>query len=563
MNSRAEQKLNELVVLMLEGKASDDQVESLYSILSDTPGAVDHYIESVSMISNLVKADARLLSSFTDNAIDQTDQFGLTEATNSGSQAGQDNNVALRGVDVEEFIFDVNQVNADDFDLSKDQQMTQAMLEFLEWAKTSPALEIPKEEPKRELIQKVVYPPRQKHDLTIFQKFQLAACVVGVIFLVVLVKFNPESVGLPIVAELVDSIGAVWDDQMQLPDEYGDMRQSTYRLNEGYVSILFHGGVKITVEAPAELSLLGGGNMELFHGRIYAVVPEEAHGFTVMAGSSKIVDLGTEFGVEVDDKNNTQLHVTKGKTLLFSGFKTGRKSSIQVNEGSAKKVSSDGFVKDIDVASKHFVRDIRVPYTTLYVLNGSFETLALNDDVWSTTENIAVWSTPPWSTQYKRVGTNNWVPDTSPNGGAVTPNAAYGYGGIAAEGKSLGYVRTDLKSDHCLYQELAISLQALRTYDLSVKVGNPSLYNNWATVAYRVELLAGGVVIASDSGASPADDLTWTTASVSYTSGPDKAADSNVGQPLAIRLIAEAFTENKHLNFDDVQMLVTVGTGND
>jgi len=365
------------------------------------------------------------------------------------------------------------------------------------------------------------------------------------------------------VAQLIDQIDAEWDEEMQLPDDYVKMRQSTYRLNKGYVSILFDSGAKITVEAPAEWSLLGGGNMELFCGRIYAVVPEEAHGFTVMTGSSKIVDLGTEFGVEVDDNNNTQLHVTKGKTLLFSGFKTGKKSSIQVNEGSAKKVSSDGFVKDIDVASKHFVRDISAPYTTLYVLNGSFETLALNDDVWSNTKNIAVWSTPPWSTQYKRVGTNNWVPDTSPNGGAVTPNAAYGYGGIAAEGKSLGYVRTDLESDHCLYQELAISLQAFRTYDLSVKVGNPARYNNGATVAYRVELLAGGVVIASDSGASPADDLTWTTASVSYTSGPDKAADSNVGQPLAIRLIAEAFTENKHLNFDDVQVLVTVGTGND
>jgi hypothetical protein len=301
----------------------------------------------------------------------------------------------------------------------------------------------------------------------------------------------------------------------------------------------------------------------LFHGRIYAVVPEEAHGFTVMAGNSKIVDLGTEFGVEVDDRSNTQLHVTKGKTLLFSGFKTGKKSSIVVNEGAAKKVSSDGFVRDIDIASKHFVRDIRAPYMTSSVPNGSFEKLALNIEVWIDAENGTVGIAPSWSTQFKPVGTNIWMLDASPNGGAIVPDAVYGYGGIAAEGKNFGYVKTDLKSDHCLYQKLAFSLQSLRTYDMSVKVGNPSLYNDGAAGAYRVELLAGGVVIASKSGASPADDSKWITASVSYTSGPDKTADPNVGQPLAIRLVAKAFTEKKHLNFDDVRLLVKFGTGND
>ena len=275
------------------------------------------------------------------------------------------------------------------------------------------------------------------------------------------------------------------------------------------------------------------------------------------------MDLGTEFGVEVDKNNSTQLHVTKGKTLLFTGLSTGRESQIRVNAGSAKKVYSNGFIENIDVYSRHFVSDIRAPYMTLSVPNSSFETLVVNEDIWRHTKNIDLRSTPPWRTQYKHVGTDIWTLDTSPNGGAVTPDAGYGFGGIAVKGKNIGYVCTDPKSDHCLYQDLAYSVQSSRTYDLSVKVGNPSAYNDGIAVPYRVELLAGGVVVASDSSASPADDSKWFTACVSYNSGPDKEVDPNVGEPLAIRLVAEAFTEKKHVNFDDVQLLVKVRTGND
>jgi hypothetical protein len=236
---------------------------------------------------------------------------------------------------------------------------------------------------------------------------------------------------------------------------------------------------------------------------------------------------------------------------------TSKKPPINVDAGAAKKVYNDGFVKDIDVASKHFVRDIRVPYMNLSVANGSFETLVLNNDVDVVNKDVASWSAPPWISQLKDKNRKVWESDDSPNGGGITPNEAYGYGGIAAEGNNFGCLKAGLDYDHCLYQELAFSLQSLRTYDLSVKVGNPSPFNKGAGPAYRVELLAGGVVIASKSGTSPADDSKWITVIASYTSGPDKAADPNVGQPLAIRLIVDDFKlGNKHLNFDDVQLVV-------
>jgi len=520
MDNTQRRDLGELILKSLSGIASDHERQQLRAIVSTNPQAMEYYTDYINLYACLASP---------------------------GSSANSSQNL-------------------ESYDDSNDSAIMQAMHALAECERTAPGVVIEEPVVERELIQKVDYSnipsPRgpRPGKFQLFVTLTMAACLM---FMFAYVHFAPQPAPLPIVADLIDQVNTVWDENLQLPDDGGLMRQSIYRLNEGLVSILFKGGAKITIEAPAEWSLLGGGNMELFQGRIYAVVPKEAHGFTVMAGNSKIVDMGTEFGIEVDKSNNTQLHVTRGKTLLFSGAKTGKKLQVNVNEGDAKKVYSDGFVKDIAVTSRHFVRDIRAPHMTLTVPNASFETLVSYGQNWGRTENVTLWSTPPWTTQFKKVGTNVWELDQSSNGGAVTPNAAYGFGGIAAKGKNLGYLATDPMSDHCLYQKLPHSLQSSRTYDLSVKIGNPSLFNKRARVPYRVELLAGNVVIASDSGASPANDSAWITIGVSYTSGPDKDADPNVGQPLAIRLIAEAFTENKHINFDDVRLLLKAGTGND
>jgi len=105
-----------------------------------------------------------------------------------------------------------------------------------------------------------------------------------------------------------------------MPDAFGDMVQSRYRLNTGFATIRFDDGARVTTHGPAELSLNSADDMELFNGKMYAVVPPQAQGFAVKAGRNKIVDLGTEFGVEIGNTHDVQLHVTKGRTLLFAGL---------------------------------------------------------------------------------------------------------------------------------------------------------------------------------------------------------------------------------------------------
>jgi len=81
-------------------------------------------------------------------------------------------------------------------------------------------------------------------------------------------------------------------------------------------------------------------------------------------------------------------------------------------------------------------------------------------------------------------------------------------------------------------QVLSATLEANTRYELSVQVGNPYLFNgSTVTANYRVELLAGGVLLASDTGPSPADDTTWKTATVVYDSGEEPA---QLGEPARV-----------------------------
>ena len=200
----------------------------------------------------------------------------------------------------------------------------------------------------------------------------------------------------------------------------------------------------------------------------------------------------------------------------------------------------------------------KISYFAPFVANGGFEMPALDDDNSVNTNDV-----PFWSTQYSTDGTGPWTNDNSPNGGAIDPNAAnYGYGGVAPGGENIGYLEPSA-NDHCLYQELSATVQASAEHVLSVKVGNPSLYNAGAGPKYRIELLAGDVVIASASGDSPADDSSWLSVSCSSTAGADDVADPNVGQTLAIRLVAEEREGGDEVNFDDVELLIDGEAGAD
>ena len=71
------------------------------------------------------------------------------------------------------------------------------------------------------------------------------------------------------------------------------------------------------MQGPADFELLVEPNRFKFdRGVMRAVVPAGAEGFTVVAGGHEIVDLGTEFGLSVDEQNNVEVHVFQGSVRI-------------------------------------------------------------------------------------------------------------------------------------------------------------------------------------------------------------------------------------------------------
>ncbi|HML74130.1 MAG TPA: FecR family protein [Anaerohalosphaeraceae bacterium] len=131
-----------------------------------------------------------------------------------------------------------------------------------------------------------------------------------------------------------------------------------YRLKNGIIEIEFDDGAIVTIEAPAEFRLDSRNRIFLNSGRLYAKVPIEAIGFIVGTPNSKVVDLGTQFGVNVDDNGTSDVHVFEGKTSL-SASRNGKAQNSQIlTVGEAKRIDTELRIQDIPFEEKKFVRII-------------------------------------------------------------------------------------------------------------------------------------------------------------------------------------------------------------
>lgn len=238
------------------------------------------------------------------------------------------------------------------------QELTDLWHQLAKEERSAPEIEIVEEKPQRELIQKVVYPPREKRTMSkigIFTVMSAAAMVLFFLFL----RFAPTPKGLQ-VAVLFDSINAKWADMDGTMEKGAPLVTGTENLllREGYAELLFNNDTRVTLEGPAEFQILTEDQIKLRYGRLYAIVPQEAIGFTVTTQTAKVIDLGTEFGVEANPYGNTYLCVIKGKTSLIAGDKF-NKGIIEVSKGIAKKISGmTQAVSDAVFEDRLFVRSI-------------------------------------------------------------------------------------------------------------------------------------------------------------------------------------------------------------
>jgi hypothetical protein len=139
-------------------------------------------------------------------------------------------------------------------------------------------------------------------------------------------------------ATVAHQIDATWSGDRKLaPGER--VGKDRLRLAAGVVRLDFAKDVRLTLEGPADLELIGPGETRLHSGKLTANVPPEGIGFQVHTERAKVVDLGTTFGVSVGTNGATDVAVYEGLVAVTSLASREEKvieegSEVTVNEGS-------------------------------------------------------------------------------------------------------------------------------------------------------------------------------------------------------------------------------------
>ncbi len=138
------------------------------------------------------------------------------------------------------------------------------------------------------------------------------------------------------------SANVVWLDPNESFTVQSSIRTgSKLRLVQGEIELVYETGVKLLLIGPADfVSQEWGG--ELRRGGLMASVPVAGQGFTIETPNGKVVDLGTQFGVVVDDFGVSEVSVFAGKVEAFPTQPTGaNQRKFELLQGRALQWSNE------------------------------------------------------------------------------------------------------------------------------------------------------------------------------------------------------------------------------
>lgn len=134
------------------------------------------------------------------------------------------------------------------------------------------------------------------------------------------------------VAVLARGVNLQWEGESHAPGS--PLTPGWLRLKSGLAQIEFYQGARVTLEGPAAFQLISCSEASCTSGKLSAHVPPQAKGFRIQTPKGTIVDLGTDFGLDLNDASSP-VHVFKGE-VEFHGRDSPMKS---LKEGQALALS--------------------------------------------------------------------------------------------------------------------------------------------------------------------------------------------------------------------------------
>jgi len=133
---------------------------------------------------------------------------------------------------------------------------------------------------------------------------------------------------------------------------------SIVRLSQGEMELRFRNGVTSLIEAPAEWVIKAGDRIELRRGSAWFGVPPTARGFQVLSPELDVVDLGTEFGVIVEEGRSDQVHVLNGSVQVRHRAAAVENGTLTVFAGQAVSASPRQKLLPIPLDAARFAKSL-------------------------------------------------------------------------------------------------------------------------------------------------------------------------------------------------------------
>jgi hypothetical protein len=161
------------------------------------------------------------------------------------------------------------------------------------------------------------------------------------------------------VATLTRTSGVRWSGGARKWTELCRLGQGdVLRFDSGEVELVFDAGVEVVIRGPADFEVRTVDRAFSRLGRIKARVGKDGEGFTIETPVAKVIDLGTEFAVEVSPSGSTDVAVFRGLVdLAVNGTEANPKKGVpqRLGQGEAMRIASDGKLDRVmAITSDHF-----------------------------------------------------------------------------------------------------------------------------------------------------------------------------------------------------------------
>ncbi len=231
-------------------------------------------------------------------------------------------------------------------------------------------------------------------------------------------KDEPSATGFAVLAGQSD---AVWENVAIAPGEL--LPEGKLHLKSGLVHLELFSGVQMVVQGDAEFSIDSPMQVSMSKGRARTHVPEPAKGFRLKTAGGDVVDLGTEFTVDVSG-GRSSVSVVDGEVELHPNDSNVRR----LRDGEGVQMVDDGTVRDESSDRIDLVGPAAFQGELARRQGNQFETWKRSLETLRTDPRlIAHYSVDPdsgWSRQLTNRATSQYRKDNAPVAGAGAVVAA-------------------------------------------------------------------------------------------------------------------------------------------